>query len=82
MGMIIRLVILVVVIYFIYSVYRKVVKPIKQAMSGGGIASMSALEVCPSCGERIRVPKTPVACPKCGTSLGRSPDGKLLIKIN
>lgn len=41
-------------------------------------------ELCPACNESIRVSKTEenLTCPKCGAKLGRSKEGKLLIRLN
>lgn len=48
----------------------------------GGMGAGRAVEQCPSCHQPIAVGQQPGNCPKCGTALGRTQDGKLLIRIN
>jgi uncharacterized paraquat-inducible protein A len=83
MGTLIKVIMLVFIIYLIYTVYRT----IKSLFGPGTVLGdktipFSRAEICPSCSARIRVPDQPGSCPKCHTPLGRSPDGKLLIRVN
>ncbi|MDT9724666.1 hypothetical protein DUZ99_06625 [Xylanibacillus composti] len=39
-------------------------------------------ERCPSCGQWMQPANAPLQCPKCGEKLGRSPDGRLIIRVN
>lgn len=49
---------------------------------GAGFGGARNVEQCPSCRQAIVVGKQPGSCPKCGTPLGRSQDGRLLIRVN
>lgn len=80
-GMLVKLAILVMIGFAVFRAYRRFMRLVKGAVSGGAVPFAKA-EECPSCRSRIRVPAEPGSCPRCGTSLGRSPDGKLLIKVN
>ena len=79
-GLIIKLLMLALIVYVFYNFYRRIIKPVRNifrnAMPGSGT------EACPACGATIKVAKEPGSCPKCGSPLGRSPEGKLLIRIN
>ncbi len=81
LGLLVRLVLFGVLVYFIYRLVRNAVRKAKDGMFGGA-APFNRSESCPSCQAMIRVPEEPGACPRCHTVLGRSPDGKLLIKVN
>ena len=80
LGLIMKLVMLALIVYVLFNFYRRIIKPIRNlfrsAMPGSGT------EACPACGAYIKAAKEPGSCPKCGSPLGRSPEGKLLIRIN
>lgn len=79
-GILIRLVLFGVIIYVAYRMIRGVLTGLRSGLSG--VSSSRGIERCPSCSGMIRVSEEPGACPKCGTPLGRSPEGRLLIKVN
>ncbi len=59
----------------------RIFKQINQA--AGVFTGSKGLEACPSCKQWISVPKQQNStCPKCGVRLGRTQEGKLLIRIN
>lgn len=80
MGLLIRIVLLLVFIYFIFRVLKTVIGSVRIAARTS--ATFARAEECPSCHARIRVAGRDMVCPNCGTKLGRSADGKLLIRIN
>ncbi|MEX2415962.1 MAG: hypothetical protein WD424_07445 [Paenibacillaceae bacterium] len=83
MGTFIKLFLLALVVYFFITVYKTMKSLFGQgALLGDKTIPFSRAEECPSCNARIRVPEQPDSCPKCQTPLGRSPDGKLLIRVN
>ncbi len=79
-GVLIRLILFGVIIYFAYRMIRGLLTGVRSGLSG--VSSGRGVESCPSCRGMIRVSEEPGSCPKCATPLGRSPDGKLLIKVN
>jgi uncharacterized paraquat-inducible protein A len=83
MGTVIKFILLVLIVYFFINVYRTVKRLFgSAAVLGGRATPFSKGEECPSCHARIRVPEQPGSCPKCQSPLGRSPEGKLLIRVN
>jgi predicted amidophosphoribosyltransferase len=81
LGLLIRLALFGVVIYVVYRTLRMFKNKLKGGVFGAA-APFAKAELCPSCRAAIRVPEEPGHCPKCATLLGRTPDGKLLIKVN
>ncbi|MEX1031579.1 MAG: hypothetical protein WDZ91_16260 [Paenibacillaceae bacterium] len=83
MGTVIKFILLLLIVYFLFTVYRTVKSLFGSGVVlGGKVSPFSKGEECPSCHARIRVPEQPDSCPKCHTPLGRSPEGKLLIRVN
>lgn len=80
MGLLIRIILVLVFLYMIYYVLKTVIGSVRFAARTS--ATFAHAEECPSCHARIRVTGENIVCPKCGTKLGRSADGKLLIRIN
>jgi len=88
------LIVFVIVVLIVFGLLNKVLRFFGINRPGTSIHTSSGsfgragfgggrgVEQCPSCGQPIVVGKQPGACPKCGTLLGRSQDGKLLIRIN
>jgi predicted RNA-binding Zn-ribbon protein involved in translation (DUF1610 family) len=88
------LIVVVIIILIVLGLFSKVLRLFGISRPGSSINTSSGsfgrvryaggrgVEQCPSCGQPIMVGKQPGACPKCGTLLGRSHDGKLLIRIN
>jgi predicted RNA-binding Zn-ribbon protein involved in translation (DUF1610 family) len=64
----------VYVIVYAFNMFRRFTGTIKKATGRA--------ETCPACHQRIQVSGTDMICPECGTPLGRSKEGKLLIKVN
>jgi hypothetical protein len=84
-GTIIRFILFVLIVYFFINVYRTVKSifgSVKGASVNGRTSPFARGEQCPSCDAIIRVPAEPGSCPKCKVPLGRSPEGKLLIRVN
>ncbi|NDI35687.1 hypothetical protein [Chengkuizengella sediminis] len=78
----IKWVFIFIVLYLIFNIVKGALK-IKRVFNGG-IGSRQ-IDKCPACGQIIQVPSgesDEFLCPKCNTKLGRTSDGKLLIKVN
>lgn len=75
----IRLLLLAVVFYAIVYVYRMV----RSSMNTFKMNNpFRASETCPVCNRPIQVSGDDMACPHCGVKLGRTPDGKLIVRVN
>ncbi len=91
MGTLIRLIIFIIFIIGVIYVVRTVLSVVISYMrirSGQAPVSKTVpftkSELCPACNASIRVSKSEenLICPKCGAQLGRSKEGKLLIRLN
>ncbi len=77
MGLIIRLLLLAIIVYAVVYVFTS----IKKALSSVNNPIKDS-EACPSCGQSIQVSGENMVCPHCLTKLGRTEDGKLVIRVN
>lgn len=74
-------------IYVVHTVLSAVLRYIRIKSGQSPISKtvpFTKPELCPACNAFIRISKTKenLTCPKCGARLGRSQEGKLLIKLN
>lgn len=76
----VRLLLIAVALYAVIYVYRL----IKGSMSSFSTFNnpFRTSETCPVCHRPIQVSGDDMACPHCGVKLGRTPDGKLVIRVN
>lgn len=63
------------VVYLISNVTKKLKIFFRTSSFAGG-------EPCPACGNLIKPDGKDMVCPRCGIKLGRTAEGKLLIRIN
>lgn len=63
------------VIYLISNAAKKLKGFFRASSFVGG-------EPCPACGNMIQTDGKDMVCPRCGIKLGRTAEGKLLIRIN
>lgn len=75
--LLIRLLLIAVVLYAVLYVYR-IIKSAMQTFN----SPFRPTEACPACQRPIQVSGTEAVCPHCGVKLGRTPDGKLIIRVN
>lgn len=73
----IRLLIIVAAIYVVVYIYQAVKRVMNQFNN-----PFQPSEQCPACHQRIQVSGDNMVCPRCGVRLGRTPDGKLSIRVN
>jgi len=76
----IKLLMLSLILYGIIYIYTSVKKALVSMNSSNG--SKVPMEACPVCSHMIQVSGDDMTCPKCGTKLGRTQEGKLVIKVN
>ncbi|MEB3101082.1 hypothetical protein [Ferviditalea candida] len=73
---------LLIFIGLISLVIYPIFKAVKKVQGFLRFFSFDAGEPCPACHHPIKADGKDMVCPYCGTKLGRTAGGKLLIRIN
>lgn len=77
MGFLIKLLLFSIILYGIVSIYKAFKKALKSTNN-----PMRPSEKCPACDRSIQVSGENIVCPHCETKLGRTKEGKLVIRVN
>ncbi len=92
--LLLKLLLLIFIMVFIWFVWS-VVRDLRRMFGGGAAAGRGPgsgrkaggwrrprPEECPNCRRRVWLREEELICPQCKVKLARSPDGKLLVRIN
>lgn len=77
MGFLIKLLLFSIILYGIVYVFKSFKKVLQSTNN-----PMRPSEKCPACGRSIQVSGEEMVCPHCEIKLGRTKEGKLVIRVN